>query len=1180
MTDENNLKKLSNPYSTGGGGVHFEANVQASFAVLMLTCGFAPCLPNHPIKKIKFQGKYAGYETDDLIVFVNNDRNNDERKLLGQIKHSIGITKNDKQFKEVIQAAWNDYNNVNLFARDKDILALITGPLSKTDIDHARTILEWARHSDSSREFFDKVEEANFSSKTKKNKLEVFEYQLKSANNGVSVEKEKVFDFLRHFHLLSYDLDIKAGLNLSFLHSLISKHSSENISHLWAKIVLDIEEYNHNAGTISLDSIPEDWLVSFKQQIPRTIPSNLANEPPSGDIVDWNQHDYASELAIATLIGSWNEKNEADIEIISKLAKQEYSVWIRNLRKLLQESICPIEFSSGKWKIKNRDELWQSLGSHFFDEDLQKIQEVAITVLSEKDPKFDLPFKDRIYASIYNKLPKYSLNLRQSLAETLALLGNRQEALIHCTKFVPENISKKIIRELLSNANWELWASLGDFLPIFAEAAPDLYLDLVDESIARSPSPFDDLFSQEGDQIYGGTYSLGLRLSFETLAWGKDYLVRSCILLAKLGNTDGGKNSTSNFQESISTILLPWLPQTTAPFEKRKATINALINEFPQIAWETLKSLLPRMHQMSSGTYKPRWRINIPDDWDKKVEAEDYLEQIQYYSEKLVDLAKNQVDKLIELVNNLCNLPQVSLDKALEYLSSDEIIQAPENDRQALWSELKKLSIKHKRHLGAKWALDSQTIEKIDEIAEKLAPINPLKLYKSLFCSNILSLYEEIGDFKKQEEIVKEKRRDALKKIFNYGGMDAIVEFATSVENAREVGRLLSDLDIKEADLYILPEYLDVKNENIKDFTELFIWNQQYNRGWEWVDKLNRSDWSISQIAKFLSFLPFTKETWKRVSEWLGEENEEKYWLLASPQIFDDNDDFGDSVDCLIKYGRPVAAIKLLADWLIFCKHFDKERSINTLLALVTLPQSNEKSNSMTSYEISKLIEALQNDPEASIQELYQIEWAYLSILGDDQEVSPKSLELGLANDPALFCQVLGFFYRSKNEPQRKTEPSEQKKRNAQLAYALFRKWKTPPGVQEDGSFSEKHFLDWLDEVREMTEKSGHLDSALYQIGEVLFYCPSDPSGLWINKKVAEVLNQKEMDEMRIGFRIEARNSRGPHFIDPEGKPERELAEKYRKKADEVENAGFYRFATTLRDLAKTYNQEAEENSN
>ena len=50
-------KQLSSPFSTGSGGAHFEAHVQASFVVLMLTGGFAPVLPCWPISKVKLQGK-------------------------------------------------------------------------------------------------------------------------------------------------------------------------------------------------------------------------------------------------------------------------------------------------------------------------------------------------------------------------------------------------------------------------------------------------------------------------------------------------------------------------------------------------------------------------------------------------------------------------------------------------------------------------------------------------------------------------------------------------------------------------------------------------------------------------------------------------------------------------------------------------------------------------------------------------------------------------------------------------------------------------------------------------------------------------------------------------------------------------------------------------------------------
>lgn len=174
-------KQLSNPFSTGGGGPRFEIQVQASFVALMLAGGYAPCLPCSPIKKIKLQGKFSGYQTDDLIVFTQDLTSKKERKLLGQIKHSITITENDSTFGEIIQAAWRDFKNPHVFTKRKDVIALITGPLSATDTSDVRTILEWARHFEDSKEFFRNIDLANFSSDQKRSKLKAFKANLKKA---------------------------------------------------------------------------------------------------------------------------------------------------------------------------------------------------------------------------------------------------------------------------------------------------------------------------------------------------------------------------------------------------------------------------------------------------------------------------------------------------------------------------------------------------------------------------------------------------------------------------------------------------------------------------------------------------------------------------------------------------------------------------------------------------------------------------------------------------------------------------------------------------------------------------------------------------------------------------------------------------------------------------------------
>jgi hypothetical protein len=137
--------------------------------------------------------------------------------------------------------------------------------------------------------------------------------------------------------------------------------------------------------------------------------------------------------------------------------------------------------------------------------------------------------------------------------------------------------------------------------------------------------------------------------------------------------------------------------------------------------------------------------------------------------------------------------------------------------------------------------------------------------------------------------------------------------------------------------------------------------------------------------------------------------------------------------------------------------------------------------------------------------------------------------------------------------------------------------WKTPPGSQEDGTFSADALNTWLDKVKEVSAKSGHFKIAMQEVGKVLFYSPPDPDGLWIHRSVAEILNSKTSGDIRLGYEIEIFNSRGAHFVDPEGKPERELANQYRKQADDVEMAGFHRLSISLREAAASYEREAEQ---
>jgi hypothetical protein len=60
---------------------------------------------------------------------------------------------------------------------------------------------------------------------------------------------------------------------------------------------------------------------------------------------------------------------------------------------------------------------------------------------------------------------------------------------------------------------------------------------------------------------------------------------------------------------------------------------------------------------------------------------------------------------------------------------------------------------------------------------------------------------------------------------------------------------------------------------------------------------------------------------------------------------------------------------------------------------------------------------------------------------------------------------------------------------------------------------------------------------------------------------------------MNLGILL---NSRGGHWVDPTGQPVRHLAVKYRLQAEDVENAGYQRFAASIRGLSDCYDRDAE----
>src|SRR5262245_15497056 len=375
----------------------------------------------------------------------------------------------------------------------------------------------------------------------------------------------------------------------------------------------------------------------------------------------------------------------------------------------------------------------------------------------------------------------------------------------------------------------------------------------------------------------GGNYLTGLLWALETLAWDAEYLTRVVVILGELAARDPGGNWANRPANSLAEILLPWLPQTCAPVPKRRAAVETLLKERLEVAWKLLLSLLPNSHQVSSPSSKPSWREMIADDWSNSVTQQEYWEQIAAYADLAIRTAKNDLTKLSGLIDRVNDLPSPERRQLLAHLNSDAVVSLPQVDRLRLWTRLVDLVSTHRKFADAEWAMEPEAVNEIAEIAERLAPAAPNHRHQPLISEGDFDLYEGKGNDEEQHRELDERRQRAVAEVLAAGGVEAVLEFAMTVESPWRVGIAFGAIAAHGVDGKVLPSLLESETSALAQFAGGFVWNRFRGQEWLWVDQIDTSQWAPSQKGQFLAYLPFTHDTWERVARLLGED-ESPYW--------------------------------------------------------------------------------------------------------------------------------------------------------------------------------------------------------------------------------------------------------------------------------------------------------------
>jgi len=233
----------------------------------------------------------------------------------------------------------------------------------------------------------------------------------------------------------------------------------------------------------------------------------------------WAKSQEAVALLPLVLMGAWNDNNSEDRKIVERFTAESYA----NVQKLVTRSInqpdAPLRFVAGIYSFVSREDSWRLLSPYFTSDLLNHFANVAVDVLSEDDPRFEMPADERYLAAIHNKLPKFSPQLREGLAETIALLGARGDQTLQGAPEGASWLAAKLVGILLDRAAPVRWFSLAHVLPLLGEAAPDAFLSAVETDLSRSSPAIRSLFEKDADGLFSSSPHTKLMWALEIIGW-------------------------------------------------------------------------------------------------------------------------------------------------------------------------------------------------------------------------------------------------------------------------------------------------------------------------------------------------------------------------------------------------------------------------------------------------------------------------------------------------------------------------------------------------------------------------------------------------------------------------------------------------------------------------------------
>ncbi len=892
----------------------------------------------------------------------------------------------------------------------------------------------------------------------------------------------------------------------------------------------------------------------------------------------WANADLARFLIPVLFVGAWDEEKDGDRQVIETFSGMSYDAFVKELSPFLTIEDSPIRKIGSVWMLKSPLDAWFLLAQHVTDGALKLLQQCTLAVLTKTDPKYDLPAEQRWAAAIYGKSSPYSEWLWTGLAESLVLLavyGNRSPHVASTQAF-----ADRLVKEIFTAADkWEAWASLKEVTPLLAEAAPDTFMEAVEQGIVKNPRIFQELMQDDGG-MFGECRHCGLLWALESIAWSSEYFARAVNILVELANMDPGGTWANRAINSLSDVFVPRFPQTYATPEERVAALDRLIAKYPQSVWRFAQGYY------SGGSLSESHRFHWRDAGGirRGLEPEDDESNRKYVTDlspRFRDLACAR-ENLIAAADEFTRLPADVREQLLTVLDNSDPTAFSREERGKLLGCVRG-ALNWVNNYGDNER--RKQVPDLSRILEKFAPEDVIERVGWLLGNPWPQLPQEPEDHDAREAAIRRAQEEAAREVLDKAPLARILEFSGTVQYPGVLGYALGKVVRDEnEDHGLLDATLEHMDKPI--LIRGYAAGRVDTAGPDWVDKQidymkAQGHYSAEACALLYFGLPEGSTTWSAVNA-QGKDVESAYWKQASG--YSRTDQEGDAqvaVERLLAAKRPHAALDIAGDPRLSLPTALLQRLIQELLTID--PTDNEfRASAMTEFRLGHIFRQIYERDELPLEEIAKLEWPFASLFEDlgRYTSSPTALHRLLQKDPSFFALLVSFAYKRDDhapDPENRNVDAEGIERRARVAHAVFDSWHLMPGLKRDGTVDEKELIDWVEAARRRCAETNHMRGGDYQIAFMLALTPPDSDGTWPHVAVRNLIERLNNGLIDRHIPIGLFNSRGvtSRALNEGGKQERELAEKYRTMSNTL-RAKWPRTAAMLRSIAESYEHVAK----